>query len=152
MIYILDTNILLHYIRQDNIGKHISRFYAPHWKEQPPILSVVSIGEIKSIAKQNAWGSPKNSILEQLLRQLLHADITMDIIERYAEIDAYSQNKLLGQPLELTPRNMGKNDLWIAATASVLGAKLLTTDSDFDHLRGSYIDIEDIDTVRVYSE
>lgn len=29
---------------------------------------------------------------------------------------------------------MGKNDLWIAATAYVTGATLLTTDADFDHL------------------
>lgn len=29
---------------------------------------------------------------------------------------------------------MGDNDLWIAATAKVTGALLLTTDKDFDHL------------------
>ncbi len=29
---------------------------------------------------------------------------------------------------------MGKNDVWIAATASVVEAVLLTTDADFDHL------------------
>ncbi len=29
---------------------------------------------------------------------------------------------------------MGKNDLWIAATASVTGVTLMTTDGDFDHL------------------
>ena len=29
---------------------------------------------------------------------------------------------------------MGKNDLWIAATAKATGATLLTTDKDFDHL------------------
>jgi len=67
MSYILDTNILLHYIRQDKIGKHIDQYYTPDWKTQPPILSVVSLGEIKSIAKQNAWGSQKNLILEHLL-------------------------------------------------------------------------------------
>jgi len=50
------------------------------------------------------------------------------IIERYAEIDAFSQNKLPKIPLGLSARNMGKNDLWIAATASILEAKLLTTD------------------------
>ncbi len=37
---------------------------------------------------------------------------------------------------------MGKNDLWIAATASVLGARLLTTDNDFEHLKGKYLDLE----------
>ena len=29
---------------------------------------------------------------------------------------------------------MGKNDLWIAAVASVTRFRLLTTDADFDHL------------------
>ena len=41
----------------------------------------------------------------------------------------------------LTSRNMGKNDLWIAATAAVTQSKLLTTDGDFDHLNGSFIDL-----------
>lgn len=34
---------------------------------------------------------------------------------------------------------MGKNDLWIAATASVTGATLLTTDGDFDHLESAFL-------------
>ena len=29
---------------------------------------------------------------------------------------------------------MGKNDVWIAATAKVSGTTLLTTDGDFNHL------------------
>ena len=40
---------------------------------------------------------------------------------------------------------MGKNDLWIAATASVLDLELLTTDSDFDHLSGRYIKLRKVD-------
>lgn len=39
---------------------------------------------------------------------------------------------------------MGKNDLWIAATASVLNLELLTTDSDFDHLGGKYLKLNKI--------
>ncbi len=34
---------------------------------------------------------------------------------------------------------MGKNDLWIAATANATGALLLTTDKDFDHLDGAFL-------------
>jgi len=34
---------------------------------------------------------------------------------------------------------MGENDIWIAATAKVTGAVLLTTDKDFDHLHGKYL-------------
>jgi len=40
---------------------------------------------------------------------------------------------------------MGKNDLWIAATASVLSAALLTTDNDFSHLQGYFLQMEKID-------
>ena len=40
---------------------------------------------------------------------------------------------------------MGKNDLWIAATAAVTGAKLLSADNDFDHLNGTFLDFEKID-------
>lgn len=35
---------------------------------------------------------------------------------------------------------MGKNDVWIAATASVLDATLITIDTDFDHLDGEFLD------------
>jgi tRNA(fMet)-specific endonuclease VapC len=38
-------------------------------------------------------------------------------------------------------RNMGKNDVWIAATASVLQIPLLTTDADFQHLDTVYLEL-----------
>ena len=34
----------------------------------------------------------------------------------------------------MSARNMGKNDLWIAATALYFDMVLHTTDNDFDHL------------------
>jgi predicted nucleic acid-binding protein len=40
---------------------------------------------------------------------------------------------------------MGKNDIWIAATASVLNATLITTDNDFDHLNGVFLPVIYID-------
>jgi len=40
---------------------------------------------------------------------------------------------------------MGKNDLWIAATAAVTGATLLTTDRDFDKLAPRFLAREWID-------
>lgn len=39
---------------------------------------------------------------------------------------------------------MGKNDLWIAATARLADGILLTTDRDFDHLGSSGIKVERI--------
>ena len=34
----------------------------------------------------------------------------------------------------MSARNMGKNDIWIAATALCYDIELYTTDNDFDHL------------------
>jgi len=40
---------------------------------------------------------------------------------------------------------MGKNDVWIAATASILDITLITTDKDFNHLDKEYLDLKLID-------
>jgi len=36
---------------------------------------------------------------------------------------------------------MGKNDLWIAATALLTNSKLITTDSDFRHLDDTFFEV-----------
>ncbi len=148
MRYILDTNILLHYLRASNVSLKIEEIYRPLDSTQnEAILSVVSIGEIKALAKINHWGEKKLEKLEQLLEELLITDIhSEDVIERYAKIDAFSHGKLENRPLNMSSRNMGKNDLWIAATASVLNATLLTTDLDFNHLHHEFLMVECIST------
>lgn len=45
---------------------------------------------------------------------------------------------------------MGKNDLWISATAAALEATLITIDYDFDHLNGVCFNIDFID-IQQYS-
>ena len=73
------------------------------------------------------------------------ADINiLALIHRYAEIDAFSQSKHPGYPITFSARNMGKNDLWIAATTSILEANLLTTDTDFDHLNNQFLKVHKI--------
>ena len=42
---------------------------------------------------------------------------------------------------------MGKNDVWIAATAMATDSKLITSDSDFDHLDGEFFDVLHIDQI-----
>lgn len=144
MRYVLDTNILLHYLRESELSVKIDTQYKPlDSTAHDAILCVVSVGEIKALAKINHWGERKLGKLEMLLEELIITDInTEDLIERYAEIDAFSHGKLIERPLNMTARNMGKNDLWIAATASILNATLLTTDFDFNHLHQEYLSVE----------
>ena len=44
---------------------------------------------------------------------------------------------------------MGKNDLWIAATAAVLDATLLTMDKDFNHLNDIFLTVNCIDINKI---
>jgi tRNA(fMet)-specific endonuclease VapC len=107
-------------------------------------ISVVTVGKSRSIALQNNWGQKKLELLEVLLEEMLVVEINEGLIETYAQIDAYAQHRnpaFAGYPFK-TARNMGKNDLWIAATGALLGLKLVITDSDFDHLHEVFFDIQ----------
>ena len=144
--YLLDTNILLYYFRQDHKWTHISTEYNLQTLSDN-VVSVVSWGELYALALRNAWGERRIKTLDRLNSFFIVADIYEEnILQKYGEIDAYSQGKLSTNPLPtgISARNMGKNDLWIAATAHVLDLPLLTSDSDFDHLHRVYLTVEKI--------
>jgi tRNA(fMet)-specific endonuclease VapC len=44
---------------------------------------------------------------------------------------------------------MGKNDIWIAATASALNAILVTTDTDFAHLDNEFLSVSHINPTAI---
>ena len=135
MDYLLDTNIVLHLIRESSLSRQLRTDYSLFKVPQRLFVSVVVEGELESLALQNQWGNAKMTELNNYLQALITVDIRINsIIKRYAEIDAFSQDKLKNRPLNYSARNMGKNDLWIAATASVLNIPLMTTDNDFNHL------------------
>lgn len=100
------------------------------------VIPIVVVGELEAFALKADWGYQKLTRLQQLLDDYPIVDIDRDLTKIYAQVDAYSQGKLKSSPLPkgLTARNMGKNDLWIAATALYLDMELHTKDNDFDHL------------------
>jgi predicted nucleic acid-binding protein len=145
-LYLFDTNILLHYLRQDTRWNYIQdKFDISNQLDNT--MSVVSWGEIYSLGLRNHWHTQRMKVIEQLDRHFIVADINVEeIIRTYGTIDSYSQGKLWHNPLPqgMSARNMGKNDLWIAATAHVLDVTLLTTDNDFDHLQDTFIKIDKV--------
>jgi predicted nucleic acid-binding protein len=146
--FVLDTGIILGYLRGAGYAEYVEKKHRLFSPPNIPLISIVSKGEIYSLAVQRDWGGGKLNLLGELLRKLPVVDINNEqIIQRYAEIDAYSLSKDRKRPLPAgqTARVMGKNDLWIAATTSVLKATLLTTDHDFDHLDGVFLTIAYID-------
>ncbi|MGA2617520.1 MAG: type II toxin-antitoxin system VapC family toxin [Thermoguttaceae bacterium] len=130
--YLLDTNILLELIRGNPLGERIDAEYGLRTNLNRSMISVVTVGEMYSLVRQFGWGREKIGRLESMLAELVWLDINNpQVLEAYGEIDHASQ---------VQGRRMGKNDVWIAATARVTGATLLTTDPDFDHLHGACID------------
>lgn len=145
----MDTNILLIYLKEEKTKSLIEDEYAPMDGGNNPMISVVTVGEIQSIARRNYWGDKRLRAVENLMNKLIILDIKYEeVIEKYAEIDAYSQDKVKEKRLGMTSRNMGKNDLWIAATTTVTESKLITTDNDFDHLDGEYFDVIKIKIIK----
>ncbi len=144
--FLFDTNVLVAIIRDEEVSLKIDEVY--ELPKNRGLTSVVSEGELESLAIQWNWGIKLRRRMEDLLADFIILPIkARSIIESYAQMDAYSQGKLADRPLPagMTSRNMGKNDLWIAATAHIANATLVTTDQDFDHLDGEFLKLDWID-------
>ena len=133
-LYLFDTNILVHLIRDDRTGQEIKVKYTPYTRENKPLLCSVSDGELRSLALQFLWGEQKLDKMEFALGYFGRVPIELtEVLKTYGVIDAYSKAKGI---------KMGKNDLWIAAAAYISGAILVTTDADFEHLSPGFVSIE----------
>jgi tRNA(fMet)-specific endonuclease VapC len=122
-LLLLDTSVVLHVVRGDAVAKRMDQAYNLRGRAERPLISVVTVGEGRSFAIQRGWGSAKVETLDRLLHEFVVVDINnAAVLDKYAQIDA--QMKKNG-------RALGKNDVWIAATAAVTGALLLTNDKDF---------------------
>ena len=142
MKYLLDTNILINAVRNTPLFESIETDLNLFSPNNSTHISTVSVGEIYSLALRNKWGQKRKNAVEAFLELVQTLPVaTRQLMRAYAEIDAYSQGKHpnLHLPVGLSARNMGKNDLWIAATAHVLDATLVSTDKDFLHLDGVFI-------------
>lgn len=149
--YLFDTSILLHYVRGSMLALHVDNQYRPSELPNYAVVSVVSIGEMYSLALRHKWGAQKQDTLKKLINSIPSVDINnSSIINRFAELDVYRLGKHPEKPLAAgeSSKSIGDNDLWIASTASILKATLLTTDKDFIIFDKVFIDIEYIDPVR----
>lgn len=153
MNYLLDTNILVIYGRDSKLADQIEKEYQLFNGHHNLAISVISLGELSSLAKQFKYGEKRITRLNKLVEDVFKIDINIsEIIEKYGEIDAYSQGKLEDRSLKMSSRNMGKNDLWIAATSAVYDLELITTDKDFDHLGDEYLKLKYIDISKYRQE
>jgi len=91
-----------------------------------PLICVVTRGEIVAFMHDQGWGQRRRDGVEELMKNLV--SVSIDDAQIW---DAFAELKNFAKP---NGWSIGDNDLWIAGTAKVLGATLLTTDKDFDPL------------------
>lgn len=145
MNLLFDTNIILALAR-DKSKENLLKFVNP--QNALIYVSFVNVAETQSIAFQNDWGFDKMQLIESFFNSVRVISISDLLLNSYIEIEAFSQRshpEIKDYEFK-TPRNMGKNDLWIAATASLLNLKLVTTDKGFSHLNPKFISLQRVST------
>lgn len=144
---LLDTNILVALVRGNEDAQRVQHYISTLTNPQL-FISVVNMVEAESLVVQWGWGSKKVDTLRKILKGLITIDIensNLPLLEAYIHIDTYSKRKKPCPEGNMLPQGaiiMGKNDLWLAATAHVLNATLLTMDGDFDHLNNVFIQLQ----------
>ncbi len=147
MDFVLDTNILVYFVRNDEYIRQLENQFSLFSPNNSTFISIVSVGEIRSLAYQFGWGEAKLKRMNYFLQALRPFPIDgNEITETYADIDAFRNgvHPNMSLPPNTSARNMGKNDLWIAATTSLFNATLITCDDDFSHLSPQFFKIEKI--------
>jgi len=148
---VLDTCAVLHLLRGNKAGTEIKEWLDSLHPQPLQIISVVTRAELLTFVKMNNWGEQKLKGLNQFLKGIPTIDINHSddlLIDNYKIIDSYSKKKAgdangdIKQGAHIT---MGKNDIWIGATAKTINATLLTCDSDFDHIPFSMLKVKKFD-------
>lgn len=134
--YLLDTGILLHWVRGSKVATVVDGQFQLRAASFRPLICEVSLGEMEAFARTEKWGEQKRTKLKELKKELITVDISDSrVIEAYADLSSLAKANGWGI-------FHGKNDLWVGAATRVSGATLLTVDKDFLPLRdGNHLDV-----------
>lgn len=134
---VLDTSVVVKLLQGKEIGSAIEARYGLTQRSMVPLISVVTVGELRSFSRSLGWGRDRRERLNELVANLVVVDINSDdVLEAYADISTFAKRNGFA---------IGENDRWIAATAKVLDAIVLTTDRDFAPLHPSLVACEIVD-------
>lgn len=139
--YLLDTSVMLHLVRGGEPARLIDQEFELSSATLRPLVSIVSQAELMVLAQRNHWGPAKMRALTKAL-----ANVVTINIRGGALLDAYISVELASRQHRPSARTMSHHDLWIAATAKVARATLLTTDKDFTHLSPNHCRVVLIDS------
>jgi len=138
--YLLDTSVLLHLLGGKALGAQIDEVFGLRSTMRRHVVSIVTRAELSVIADRKDWSADKRAVLQHPLDNLVVVPVDgNDLVQSYVTTARADSQAARGS------RNMGKNDLWIAATALYVQLPLLTTDKDFRFLHPTPLTVMWID-------
>ncbi|NJN78157.1 MAG: type II toxin-antitoxin system VapC family toxin [Saprospiraceae bacterium] len=106
----MDTNLIVIYSRENDFSKQIEKRYKLFTGKENLYISTVSIGELNAIIKKSNIGKRKQRKIAEMLEMIDRISIEHEeIIDKYGDIDAFSQGKLKLKGHQFSARNMGKS-------------------------------------------
>lgn len=144
-LIVLDTSAIINFSKASDKGKAIKTYFDSLQNVRYCIATPV-VAELLVFSEANQWGVPRQQAIKNFVDSCMIIDINaadQELLDAYKDIDLFSRRKkaINGSFLSAGSIKMGKNDLWIAATAMVLNAPLITTDKDFSHLNNAMVTI-----------
>ena len=136
--FLLDTSVVLHATRANSpIPGAIDAQFGLSASRFRPAICEVTVAEL--LAFSFNWGEKRKALLKTQIEKTLIIPIAHPgVHQRWAEMSSALRSAGL---------TVGQNDIWIAATASVAGMTLLTTDKDFLTVRGvAALDVHVLDS------
>lgn len=138
--YLLDTNVVLFATRANSpVSAAVDRQFGLRDSPFRPAISEVTVAELLAFAE--SWGEKRRELLKGIIDELLVIPISQPEIHRqWAKL--YSHARANGLAIQ-----QDHNDVWIAATASVAGLRLISSDAAaFLPLRGTgWLEVDVID-------
>jgi len=152
MKFVLDTNIIIHAGRSLDFQAYLDKRFDLFNPVNQLIVPIVVKGELLAGSPPFLLGAKRRSRQENFLANTIELNLNQQTVLKYAEIDLFSRGKHPKKVLNTSAIKMGKNDLWIAATAVVEKAELITTDKDFRHLSGEFLTVHYVDSDAVLNK
>ena len=146
--YLLDTNMLLGFVRRAAWATRIRNEHGLADPETMVFTSVVCKGEMFALAEKFGWGRNRRTQLQQVLSSVPTLYLDDQVVSAYALIDAWTHGTAMDSPYNVPPQPavpMSQNDLWVAATAYANGVVLVSTDGDFSHLKEHWLQLIYVD-------
>ena len=120
---VLDTDIVSYLFKSDTRAA----LYKDDLVGKLPIISFMTVAELKFWAINKNWGKKRTATMEEHLKHFIIYPVDMKLIDNWAEITA--EGKQIG-------RSISSSDAWIAATALSENAPLITNNkSDFEWIQ-----------------